>query len=64
MSRATKKYNQVGEVKPKAKALRHFKVEAVEKLMTNFQSCLNLSVQDSTKYFKTRTNVKIMIYLY
>ena len=28
--RATKKYEQVGEVKPKAKALRHFKVEVIE----------------------------------
>ena len=26
----TKKYFSVGEVKPKAKALRHFKVEAVQ----------------------------------
>ena len=31
MSRATKKYKWVKEVKPKAKALQDFKVEAVQK---------------------------------
>ena len=31
MPRATKNYEYVGEVKPKIKALRHFKVEAVQK---------------------------------
>ena len=29
VSRATKKYIRVGEVKPKAEAMRHFKVEVV-----------------------------------
>ena len=31
MSKATNKYQWVEKVKPKAKALRHFKVEAVQK---------------------------------
>ena len=34
MSGATKKYKQVGEVKSKAKALRHLKVEAVRVVNT------------------------------
>ena len=32
MFRATKQYKLVGEMKPKANALQHFKVEAVQKL--------------------------------
>ena len=38
-------FKKVGEVRPKAKALRHFKVDRrlSTNLMNNFQSCLDFS---------------------
>ena len=49
MSRPTKKCQLVGEIKPKAKALRHFKIEAVQKFD---DSVLVLSLSQKQSTFK------------
>ena len=50
-----KKKKKVVEVKPKAKAMRHFKVEVNEKFADYFQSCLYLSVTDWLEYVLLNT---------
>ena len=55
MPRATKKNEYVGEVKPKAKALRHFKVEAVQKfddqvIELSRSQCLRVILQKASRY--------------
>ena len=50
MSRATKMYKCVSEVKLKAKALQPFKVSPVLKIDPTFLNCLDLCDSETWKY--------------
>ena len=58
MSRATNQYQLNGQVKPKSKPLRRFKVEAPKHFMTNFHSCLDNGVYQKMDQAKSIARIE------